>query len=292
MNKSNLDKCFLLNSKVCLIMIFGVLVSSGIVYSGETITLVGTYSVTPWGSDLRSIAFDGTNIWTSLTNHGWSSRLYKHNMDATLSIAATYGTSSTYLTEMTFVDGALWTSDNMTNQTVRYAVGDPTHEIARYAQVLPGSGLTDGAHGITYDGEAFWLVQHTTIARAEYPESIVLGSYSPGLTSTIGVEWDPGRNCLWVLDADPISYNYTILRQYSYSGSTLSQIAEYDIGTYTPSGAAGLLVYDGDIWTCDYTGFRILQFTLEPAVIPAPGALMLGGIGVGFVSWLRRRRTL
>lgn len=47
------------------------------------------------------------------------------------------------------------------------------------------------------------------------------------------------------------------------------------------SGVSGILVH----------GVELVQ-NPGPNVIPAPGAMLLGSIGLGIVSWLRRRKTL
>jgi len=86
--------------------------------------------------------------------------------------------------------------------------------------------------------------------------------------------------------ASPQTVNLTVSASLYGIGSTWGGDTEGEGSMlsdfYNTGGFTSFNVPTGVTWTSDSGVF----------LIPAPGALLLGGIGIGLVGWLRRRRTL
>jgi len=123
--------------KIWLVIVIGLIFFFGLTHLEKGAVAQGSKELIivdefngPDAGFLRGLAWDGTTLWSCTSPDGWSSTIYKHNLDENLSVNESYS-PSTYTVGIVWINGTLWSIDNFTDKLIKHGA-TPSSIVATY----------------------------------------------------------------------------------------------------------------------------------------------------------------
>ena len=124
-----------------------------------------------------------------------------------------------------------------------------------------------------------WLTSEGNSGGYEYSSN----RFTPGTWYNILFEYDPDASQIYTLMKERESGTILVEDTLSVIGTFTSDIDRLAMSTLSDDYAPGA--------TGGATGISYID-NITVSQIPAPGAIILGGIGAGFIGWLRRKKAI